>query len=156
MVRNLRLALPTAAAAFALMTVPPLLPAPMTAGLSGSALAAKSLNASRSNVYRTVQTGKPKQPTGAANATTINGSKSNQSDRLARGNSGLAGPSAGAANATTIRGTKSNSNDRLARGNSGLARPSAGAANATTVNASKSNGSERKIDPRQNPPRLQQ
>jgi len=66
MVRNLRLALPTAAAAFALMTVPPLLPAPMTAGLSGSALAAVKLNTSRSNIYRTGQTGKPKQTTGLA------------------------------------------------------------------------------------------
>jgi hypothetical protein len=69
MVRNLRLALPTAAAAFALMTVPPLLPAPMTAGLSGSALAAVKLNTSRSNIYRTGQTGKPKQTTGAARDT---------------------------------------------------------------------------------------
>jgi hypothetical protein len=112
MVRNLRLALPTAAAAFALMTVPPLLPAPMTAGLSGSALAAVKLNTSRSNIYRTGQTGKPKQTTGAANATTVKSSKSNSSDRLARGNSGLAGPSAGAANATTITGSKSNSSER--------------------------------------------
>jgi hypothetical protein len=113
MVRNLRLALPTAAAAFALMTVPPLLPAPMTAGLSGSALAAKSLNASRSNVYRTVETGKPKQPTGAARATSVNSFKSNQSERTRRGNSGGARPSAGAAQATTIHGSKSNQSDRM-------------------------------------------
>jgi hypothetical protein len=112
MVRNLRLVLPTAAAVFALMTVPPLLPAPMTAGLSGSALAAVNLNSSRSNIYRTKQTGKPKQPTGAANATTVNSSKSHSSDRLARGNSGLAGPSAGAANATTVNGSRSNSDER--------------------------------------------
>jgi hypothetical protein len=98
MVRNLRLALPTAAAAFALMTVPPLLPAPMTAGLSGSAPAAVNLNASRSNIYRTKQTGKPKQTTGAANATTVKSSKSNSSDRkIGGGTSGLAGPSAGPA-----------------------------------------------------------
>jgi hypothetical protein len=91
MVRNLRLALPTAAAVFALMTVPPLLPAPMTAGLSGSALAAVKLNTSRSNIYRLK--GKPKQSTGAARAVTVKSAKSNSSDRLARGNSGLAGPS---------------------------------------------------------------
>ena len=82
MVRNLRLALPTAAAAFALMTVPPLLPAPMTAGLSGSALAAVKLNTSRSNIYRTGQTGTPKQSTGAAQATTVSGTKAkNSSER---------------------------------------------------------------------------
>jgi hypothetical protein len=82
MVRNLRLVLPTAAAVFALVTVPPLLPAPMTAGLSGSALAAVKLNSSRSNVYRTGQAGKPKQPTGAAQATTVSGSKAkNSSER---------------------------------------------------------------------------
>jgi hypothetical protein len=112
MVRNLRLALPTAAAVFALMTVPPLLPAPMTAGVSGSALAAVKLNTSRSNIYRTGQTGKPKQTPGVAQATTVNASKSNGSERLAGGNSGPAGPSAGAANATTIRGTKSNGSER--------------------------------------------
>ena len=127
MVRNLRLALPTAAAAFALMTVPPLLPAPITAGLSGSALAAVKLNSSRSNIYRTGQTGKPKQTTGAAQAVTVRSSKGpkGESERLARGNPGLAGPSAGAANATTVSGSRSNSD-------------------------------ERKIAPRQNPPRLQQ
>jgi hypothetical protein len=148
MVRNLRLALPTAAAAFALMTVPPLLPAPMTAGVSGSALAAKSLNASRSNVYRTKQAGKPKQPTGAAQATTVNGSKSNTSERIGRGNSGGARPSAGAAQATTITGSRSNSSDRIGGGNSGGARPSAGAAQATTtIQSSKSNASERMRNP---------
>jgi hypothetical protein len=95
MVWNLRLALPTAAAAFALMTIPPLLPAPMTAGLSGSALAAVKLNTSRSNIYRTEQTGTPKQSTGAAQATTVKSSKSNSSDRLkGEGTSGSAGPAA--------------------------------------------------------------
>jgi hypothetical protein len=151
MVRNLRLALPTAAAAFALMTVPPLLPAPMTAGLSGSALAAKSLNASRSNVYRTGQTAKPKQTTGAARATTVASSKSNSSERFGGGNYGVARPSAGAAQATTISGTKSNSDERIGRGNSGGARPSAGAAQATTVSGTKSNQSERMRNP--DPPR---
>jgi hypothetical protein len=96
MVRNLRLALPTAAAAFALMTVPPLLPAPMTAGLSGSALAAVKLNTSRSNIYRTGQTGKPK-PIKGTEATTVKSAKSNSSERIGRGTSGLAGPSAGPA-----------------------------------------------------------
>lgn len=107
MVRNLRLALPAAAAAFALMTVPPLLPAPMTSGLSGSALAAVNLNASRSNIYRTKQTGKPKQSTGAAQATTVKSSKSNSSDRIGGGTSGRAGPSAGPA---AIKGMGSKSN----------------------------------------------
>jgi hypothetical protein len=98
MVRNLRLALPTAAAVFALMTVPPLLPAPMTAGLSGSALAAVKLNTSRSNIYRTGQTGKPKQGTGHTKYTTVKSAKSNSSDRkIGGGTSGLAGPSAGPA-----------------------------------------------------------
>jgi hypothetical protein len=97
MVRNLRLALPTAAAAFALMTLPPLLPAPITAGLSGSALAAVKLNTSRSNIYRTGQTGKPKQTTGAARATAVKSAKSNSSERIGGGTSGLAGPSAGPA-----------------------------------------------------------
>jgi hypothetical protein len=106
MVRNLRLALPTAAAAFALMTVPPLLPAPMTAGLSGSALAAVKLNTSRSNIYRTGQTGKPKQTTGAARAVTVKSSKSNSSDRIGTGNSGTAGSSAGP---TAIKGMGSKS-----------------------------------------------
>lgn len=106
MVRNLRLALPTAAAAFALMTVPPLLPAPMTAGLSGSALAAVNLNASRSNIYRTKQTGKQK-PIKGTEATTVKSSKSNSSDRrIGGGTSGLAGPSAGPA---AIKGTGSKS-----------------------------------------------
>ena len=94
MVRNLRLALPTAAAAFALVTVPPLLPAPMTAGLSGSALATVKLNTSRSNIYR-LKADKPKQTTGAARAVTVKSSKSNSSDRkIGGGTSGLAGPSA--------------------------------------------------------------
>jgi hypothetical protein len=93
MVRNLRLALPTAAAAFALMTVPPLLPAPMTAGLSGSALAAVKLNTSRSNIYR-LKADKPK-PIKGTEATTVKSSKSNSSDRkIGGGTSGLAGPAA--------------------------------------------------------------
>lgn len=52
MSRNLRLALLTATA-FAFTAIPPLLPAPVTAGLSGSALAAASINGSRSNTLRT-------------------------------------------------------------------------------------------------------
>ena len=93
MVRNLRLALSTAAAAFALMTVPPLLPAPMTAGLSGSALAAVKLNTSGSNIYR-LKADKPKQTPGLAKATTVKSSKSNSSDRIGGGTSGTAGPAA--------------------------------------------------------------
>jgi hypothetical protein len=85
----------------------------MTAGLSGSALAAKSLNASRSNVYRTGQTGKPKPTAAAARATTISGTKSNSSDRIGRGNSGTARPSAAAARATTVSSSKSNSSERI-------------------------------------------
>jgi hypothetical protein len=106
MVRNLRLALPTAAGAFALMTVPPLLPAPMTAGLSGSALAAVKLNTSRSNIYRTKQTGKPKQSTGpTARMCCTKSYKSNSSDRIGGGNFGTAGPSA-----RLIKGMGSKSN----------------------------------------------
>jgi hypothetical protein len=77
MARNLRLALLTATAALALTAIPPLLSAPMTAGLSTSALAASNLNSSRSNVYRTTAPGNTKQPAGRTKSTgnTTSGNK---------------------------------------------------------------------------------
>ena len=76
------------------LATPAFAPATMTS-LSGSALAQKTpttdatnLNSSRSNIYRTKQTGKTtKQPTksGSARATTVKSSQSNTSDRMGGG-----------------------------------------------------------------------
>jgi hypothetical protein len=138
MVRNLRLVLPTATTAFILMTVPPLLPAPMTAGISGSALASKNLNSSRSNIYRTEPTGKPKQTTGPTRATTVYGTKSNGSYQTGGGNSGTTG-SFGPARATTVKSSKSNASELVGTGYSGTAR-SFGPA-GTAIKGSRSNNS---------------
>lgn len=85
-----KLLIPLVAAAF--IAAPAFAPAPIAAGLSGSAQA-KNLNTSRSNIYRTeAQSGTKK----GARTTKIKSTKSNTSDRMGGGGGkGAAAPAQG-------------------------------------------------------------
>jgi hypothetical protein len=101
------LLIPFVAAVF--LAAPTFAPAALP-GLSGSALAAKNLNTSRSNIYRT-KTRKAAVPKANARATTVKSSKSNSSDRATTVKSSKSNTS-DRARTTTVKSSKSNTSDR--------------------------------------------